>query len=89
MSCLGRTFSLRRKNLASNTCSFESNKTSLLAWGFRIRKEDLMRAGFESLLLEEGAKSAYVTLHLTCGASGNEEKSGGESRQASTKETWD
>jgi hypothetical protein len=55
----------------------------------RIRKADLEKKGLESLEMGEGAKSAYVTLHLTGGASGNEEKPGGESRQASTTATWD
>jgi hypothetical protein len=53
------------------------------------RKADLVKNGLESLALDEETKSAYVTLHLTGGASGNEEKPGGESKQASTTATWD
>jgi hypothetical protein len=49
-----------------------------------IRKADLLRKGFTSLLISEESKLAYVTLHLTGGASGKEEKPGGDSRQAST-----
>jgi hypothetical protein len=56
-----------------------------LAWGLRIRKADLVKAGLESLEIDEGTRSAYVTLHLiTGGASGNEEKLGAESKQTST-----
>jgi hypothetical protein len=43
-----------------------------------------LRKGFTSLLISEESKLAYVTLHLTGGASGKEEKPGGDSRQAST-----
>jgi hypothetical protein len=80
-----QTFSLRRRNLASSTCCFESSKTNLLALGFRIRKADFPIGNLLSSDIKELPRGAYTTLHLIGGASGNDENPGGETRQESTE----
>jgi hypothetical protein len=56
-----------------------------LTLGFRIRKADLPKGNFLSSDIKEFPRGAYTPLHLTGGASGKEEKPGGETKQDNTE----
>jgi hypothetical protein len=56
-----------------------------LALGFRIRNAHFPIGNLLSSDIKELPRGAYTPLHLTGGASGKEEKPGGETKQDNTE----